>query len=188
MSQDPGRRLWQAAEQGVFAEARLLVKEGADVNYANAADGGTTPLINAVYHCHQDIAHLLLDHGANPNQAMENGETAWDFAAQRGDIEMCQLLLFHGARRTSEFIDPYAPLPPADRPPQPPPPTTPKPRAPPPPPPPPRPAQTPAGVPADKPAAEPSAEGEGEDAGPLLVTAFVVAAAAAGYAILRLRG
>jgi uncharacterized protein len=63
-----------AARQGYAASVRSLAEAGADVNQLSAGDQ-TSPLLIATINGHFDIAKTLLDRGANPNLAAENGAT-----------------------------------------------------------------------------------------------------------------
>jgi uncharacterized protein len=63
-----------AARQGAMSTVEALVELGADLNAASPADR-TTPLVIAVINGHFDIAHYLLEHGADPNLATDAGMT-----------------------------------------------------------------------------------------------------------------
>ena len=63
-----------AARQGFAATVRALVAAGADVNQLSAGDR-SSPLLVATINGHFDVAKWLLDHGADPNLAAENGAT-----------------------------------------------------------------------------------------------------------------
>jgi uncharacterized protein len=63
-----------AARQGYMATVQAVIKAGADVNQLTAGDK-STPLLVATINGHFDVAKYLLDHGANPNLASENGAT-----------------------------------------------------------------------------------------------------------------
>jgi len=63
-----------AARQGGMATVRALVDAGASVNQPSAADR-TTPLLIAIVNGQFDIAQYLLEHGANPNIASDDGAT-----------------------------------------------------------------------------------------------------------------
>ena len=85
-----------AAFQGDIAEARRLIKAGADVRATNvygvnamqlAADSGNTELIA-----------LLLKAGADPQSANADGETALHLVARAGDVPAAKLLLKAGAK------------------------------------------------------------------------------------------
>jgi ankyrin repeat protein len=88
---------------------------GADVNAGVAAQYGRTPLMNAVASEAEgvDTVRLLLDHGADPNVRMTEGETPLDWAMYKGDRAKIDVLEQHGATRGNgprrEAIAPPAP-------------------------------------------------------------------------------
>ena len=61
-----------AARQGYAATVRAILDAGADINQATAGDRSTALLI-ATINGHFDLAKSLLDRGADPNLAAENG-------------------------------------------------------------------------------------------------------------------
>src|SRR4029453_12101587 len=63
-----------AARQGFAATVRTLLDAGADLNQLTAGDK-SSPLLIATINGHFDVAKYLLDHGADPNLASENGAT-----------------------------------------------------------------------------------------------------------------
>jgi uncharacterized protein len=63
-----------AARQGYVSTVDALLRAGADVNQLTAGDK-TTPLLIATINGHFDLAKSLLDRGANPNLAADNGAT-----------------------------------------------------------------------------------------------------------------
>ena len=63
-----------AARSGYSEAAKMLVAAGASVNQISAADR-TSPLLIATINGHFDLAHWLLEQGANPNFAAHNGVT-----------------------------------------------------------------------------------------------------------------
>jgi ankyrin repeat protein len=64
--------LHNAARKGDLDRAKFLLERGADVN---AELGSTTPLMNAVENESFQLAHYLLQHGANPNSKNSTGRT-----------------------------------------------------------------------------------------------------------------
>ena len=81
--------------------ATVLIKAGeGDVRVANAALKGD-----------QDGVRNLLKQAADVNGALGDGSTALHFAAQNGDAEMAQVLIYAGANvRASTRIGGYTPL------------------------------------------------------------------------------
>ena len=63
-----------AARGGYADAAKMLVAAGADVNQMSAGDK-TSPMLIATINGHFDLAKWLLDQGANPNAAADNGVT-----------------------------------------------------------------------------------------------------------------
>jgi ankyrin repeat protein len=63
-----------AARQGYIGTVGALIDAGADVNQVSAGDR-SSPLLVATINGHFDLAMLLLERGANPRAAAENGAT-----------------------------------------------------------------------------------------------------------------
>ena len=90
----------KAAARGYLRICQRLVDAGAEVDHASST--GCTALMISVTYARTAVARLLLDNGANANQAMKNGSTTalsvarWHPAQrQRG---LVALLLEYGAR------------------------------------------------------------------------------------------
>ena len=66
--------LMLAARSGFSDAAKILVAAGADVNQNSVGDK-TSPVLIAAINGHFDLAKWLLDQGANPNAASDNGVT-----------------------------------------------------------------------------------------------------------------
>jgi uncharacterized protein len=69
---------------------RLLIAQGADVNFAQA--GGYTPLHQAAAAGNREIVQLLLEAGADPEKRCDQGKTPADYASERGYGEIAALL------------------------------------------------------------------------------------------------
>jgi len=91
-----------ASEKGHVETVRtLLEKTDIDVNHVNRL--GWTALLEAILLSdggtkHQRIVRLLLDHGADPNLADNDGVTPLQHAKQKGYKEIERMLLDAGAR------------------------------------------------------------------------------------------
>jgi len=90
-----------AAMQGDGAQVRALLREGADVNLAQA--DGATALHWAAYHGDVSLAEQLLEAGADASAANRNGSTALWLAASQGDASMIETLLAGGADANEEL-------------------------------------------------------------------------------------
>jgi uncharacterized protein len=76
-----------AAQQGDMEAAQMLVTAGADVNSTTNGEGlweGDTALLVAALNGHEKLSIFLLDKGANPKAADENGLTALHLAMLKG--------------------------------------------------------------------------------------------------------
>ena len=74
-----------------------LLAAGADVNAASRETMQLTPLASAMATGQNQIAHTLIEHGANVNAKRANDLTPLHTATARGNIEAATLLLEHGA-------------------------------------------------------------------------------------------
>jgi uncharacterized protein len=85
-----------AAQQGDIESARFLLAAGARVNEATNGESvweGDTALLLASQSGHEALSIFLLDHGADPNAADENGITALHFTVMNGLALMSRVRL-----------------------------------------------------------------------------------------------
>jgi ankyrin repeat protein len=78
-----------------IAGVRLLAEAGADVNARQ--HGGYTALHSAAQHGAVDVIDLLLDHGAAPDLAADDGRRPVDFAREREHADAAARLVQRGA-------------------------------------------------------------------------------------------
>lgn len=97
-----------AAEKGDTLLVKLLVLNGADLELTFVE--GTTPLIISVLNQHFEVAHFLLEKGANPNAQDDFKGTALLYASAINDFQMADLLLFYGASESMSDRDGNTPL------------------------------------------------------------------------------
>lgn len=85
-----------ASKKGYIDMVQLLIEHGADVNANDIYEA--TALILATQNNHADVVRLLLEKGAFTNY-LDNKEqlTALDFACAGGYLDICNLLITHGA-------------------------------------------------------------------------------------------
>jgi ankyrin repeat protein len=84
MSGGNWKELYYAARDGDLELVRYHTQTGVDVNYAHP-EFLSTPLVAAILAGHADIAHYLLDHGADPHLLSEmDGMTPAEAAAAAG--------------------------------------------------------------------------------------------------------
>jgi ankyrin repeat protein/predicted small lipoprotein YifL len=92
-----GGTLHSASYSGRLDVVRLLVEKGADKNIRNPYSGGT-PLMAAASNGFFDIVRYLVEQGANVNLRDNNGQTAASYAYDKGEVEIYDYLMEHGAR------------------------------------------------------------------------------------------
>src|SRR5215470_15106407 len=92
---DGSTPLQWAVYNGDLAEARRLLKAGADVTLAN--NYGATPMTLASEIANTDMLKLLLEVGANVDSPNPEGQTALMAVARTGNVEAARLLLDKGA-------------------------------------------------------------------------------------------
>ncbi|MDG7055244.1 MAG: ankyrin repeat domain-containing protein [Wolbachia endosymbiont of Menacanthus eurysternus] len=90
------QELLDAAQQGNFSKVQECLEKGADVNIAGHG-GGSKPIHYAVHANNQRMIRLLLDKGANVNDANNFGWTPLHCAADDGNLEVVKLLVNEGA-------------------------------------------------------------------------------------------
>ena len=83
--------LTYAARDGFTEIARLLIDQGADVNWIDGE--GVTPLILASFKGHLELTQLLLDHGADATVSDQWNRTALDYALRRGETDAIAQML-----------------------------------------------------------------------------------------------
>jgi ankyrin repeat protein len=95
--------LMSAARRGDLGIMRALIDAGADVNRHDARNHWTA-LLHALHKEQGGAAALLLERGADPNQAGGSGETPLMFAALDNDTATVSALLAHGARADARTL------------------------------------------------------------------------------------
>lgn len=90
-----GRQLIEALVQGDSAEARALIRAGADVNRRSLGDG--TPLILAARNGDLALVELLLERGADPELMSPGDGNPLIMAAGRGGLDVTRRLVEAGA-------------------------------------------------------------------------------------------
>lgn len=97
-NQNGATPLTAAIFHGRVATVTVLAKSGADVNRINVF--GYTPLMYASMHCFDDIAAILLEHGASPNvKGKYDGKTALDIAADKNCESIAKRLRPEGIKK-----------------------------------------------------------------------------------------
>lgn len=96
-----GNALIPACERAHVEAVKLLLTSGIDIDHVN--DLGWTCLLEIVIlgdggPCHQQVARLVLDAGANPSLADKDGVTPLAHARQRGQQAIARLIEQAGGR------------------------------------------------------------------------------------------
>ena len=94
---DPLTALYNAARDGDLDGVKSALENGANINYRdNSTDN--TPLLIATIREHYTIAEYLIDNGANVNARNKEGRSALNYVYDKGDMDIHDLLIAHGAR------------------------------------------------------------------------------------------
>jgi ankyrin repeat protein len=94
--------LAEAAARGEIAAAAKLTAAGVDINARGKE--GMTPLLCAMIKRSKVGFKFLLEHGANPNLQLQNGESVMSLAAMHEDADYLKLALAHGG--DPNLVDP----------------------------------------------------------------------------------
>lgn len=78
--------------------AKILINQGADIDYANPNAIGASPLMIAASRPNIDLVELLLDGGADIDKVDVNNDPAINWAAYYGYTDVVEFLLARGAR------------------------------------------------------------------------------------------
>ena len=100
------RPLILALENGLADIAKLLIKNGADIE--SASRRGYTPLHVCLGYGHLEMANFLIAKGANLNALNDQHVTPLHVAVQHNHIEIVQLLLDRNVDPNPETADEYA--------------------------------------------------------------------------------
>ena len=106
---DIKKDLLRAAKRGnVDLIRKVLSIFLVDINFMTKRN--TNPLMLAAKNNHKDVVYLLLDRGAEPNMADQDGNTPLHEAANEGHKDVVQLLLDGGAEPNRADQDGWTPL------------------------------------------------------------------------------
>jgi ankyrin repeat protein len=95
LNPDGSTPLQWAVYKGEVAEARRLLRAGANIALAN--NYGATPMSLAAEVAHTEMLKVLIEAGANADSPNPEGQTALMAVARTGNVAAAQLLLQHGA-------------------------------------------------------------------------------------------
>jgi 26S proteasome non-ATPase regulatory subunit 10 len=109
---EDGRTLLHSASTSGNVElVQLLLHVCGGEGYVDVSDPeGWSPLISAASCGHEAIARLLLDAGARPDTATQQGRTALHYAASKGHLAIAKLLLQAGASPQASDVTGALPL------------------------------------------------------------------------------
>ena len=102
--------LHYAADCGLHTIVNFLIIQHSQDVHSRAFDNKLTPLHLASRRGHEDVVHLLLEHGADSTAQDEEGWTSLHLASVNGHEKVARLLLEHGADVTAQTKDLETPL------------------------------------------------------------------------------
>jgi hypothetical protein len=95
------KALSAAAQEGNVRDITRLLDDGADIEWRNPAYWEATPLGVAVHRGHFPAARVLIERGAQVENAFRQGDTTLMFAIYGGNADCIRELLQHGASTTA---------------------------------------------------------------------------------------
>ena len=98
--------LSRAAATGMEKVVRMLLDQSADVNFPD--NYGYTPLAFAIEARHREVVRILVDGKANVNLTAKSGKTPLALASGVGDRQIVQILLHADAKVSSSIFSPLS--------------------------------------------------------------------------------
>lgn len=89
--------LMNSISNGKLDKVKLLVENGADLEYKNEASNGDTAIIYAAKHLSKYVLEYIIQHNANINYQNTKGETALIRAVASNNIDSVKILLEYKA-------------------------------------------------------------------------------------------
>lgn len=104
---------WLACEEGHKEDVEIYCNSGQNLEEEKIGRHTSeilTPLMLAAQNGHNEVVHILLEHGALPNSINRRGRTALHLAAYYGHEKACAVLLGHNAQMFLGDIQGNTPL------------------------------------------------------------------------------
>ena len=100
----------EATRVGDVDKVKALLQENPNLVFSTEETAGWTPLQAAAYRGFEDLAELLLAHGADVDEGGSTNNTPLHLAADSGNEKMAHLLLSHHAAFNIKNSDGETPL------------------------------------------------------------------------------
>jgi ankyrin repeat protein len=104
---------WLACEDGHKEDVEIYCNSGQNLEEEKIGRHSSeilTPLMLASENGHDEVVHILLEHGAKPNVINRRGRTALHLASYKGHEKTCSVLLGHNAQMFIGDIQGNTPL------------------------------------------------------------------------------
>ena len=97
--------MWEAAKANDSARVNELLRQGAELEWRNPYDYGSTPLFTACLNGSYEAAEALCAHGAELDTRNNGQNTPLIIAAANGHPKICAMLLALGADPSLKNVD-----------------------------------------------------------------------------------